>query len=333
MFMRPWRSAARDDAAEQLSETEQQINKRLTLNLLIQGAGAHTFLSAHHLVRDELDALRPGLTRLYDRTIISAHLSYWIGDIALVCGFPFWFWRRTHKAWHPFHRHRLLACHGGMLSRESKKYLTRRGWRKWVICIPVLHYIQCLWLVLRVARAERGIKEPLARLAERATAEIWGIDESRLDGRLTQETAFGNIRTARTFRGECMRSCAIGWGGVERRRNRFTVVGKAWFWPLLSHELTKGVAELICLHGLNDLDDETYDKVMHEADQIEFEVWMLQAGAEMWRRLLAMLPADRPLPEMLMHIARLDPQALERLMLAVIEDPQRSKQMLHRLGE
>jgi hypothetical protein len=33
-----------------------------------------------------------------------------------------------------------------------------------------------------------------------------------------------------------------------------------------------------------------------------------------------------------MHIARLDPLALERLMLAVIEDPARAKRLLGQLG-
>ena len=35
-----------------------QINKRLTLNWLIQGAAQHAGMTSHHLVRDELDAGR-----------------------------------------------------------------------------------------------------------------------------------------------------------------------------------------------------------------------------------------------------------------------------------
>ena len=36
-----------------------EINKRLTLNWLIQGAAQHAGMTFHHLVRDELDALDP----------------------------------------------------------------------------------------------------------------------------------------------------------------------------------------------------------------------------------------------------------------------------------
>jgi hypothetical protein len=58
---------------------------------------------------------------------------------------------------------------------------------------------------------------------------------------------------------------------------------------------------------------------------------MLQAGAELWRRLLPLLPDHRPLAEMVMHIARLPAKSLEALMLAVIEEPERAKETLGRL--
>ena len=43
-----------------------EINKRLTLNLLIQGSAQHAFLTSHYLVRDELTALDSDLLRLYE---------------------------------------------------------------------------------------------------------------------------------------------------------------------------------------------------------------------------------------------------------------------------
>jgi hypothetical protein len=92
---------------------------------------------------------------------------------------------------------------------------------------------------------------------------------------------------------------------VERRNGRFKVVAKAWIFPLVSHELAKGTAELVCLHGLNSLDEATYRQVTEEADRIEYEAWMIQAGSEMWRRLLAAVPNKKSLPETLMHVARL----------------------------
>jgi hypothetical protein len=307
-----------------------QTNKRLTLNLLIQGAAVHTCLTAHHLVREELEALRPGLTRLYDRAAVCFHLNYWIGDIVFLYGFSWWFWRRTNRRRHPFHRHRLLATRGRELSRASKRYLLRRGWKKWAIGIPVIQWFQMCYLLLRMALVERRHRPQLAELAKRATSLIWGIDENRLDARWTTDVAFGHLNTPKTAVGRLTQGGAIGYGGVERRNGRFHVLARSWNFPLVAHELTKGVAELVCLHGLNTLDDRTYEAATEEADQIEYETWLMQAGSEMWRRFLAAIPADRSLAETLMHVARLDPRSLERLMLAVVDDPATASKLMPR---
>jgi hypothetical protein len=322
-----------DDVGGLSDAVQAQTNKRLTLNLLIQGAAAHTFLTAHHLVKDSLDAIQPGLTRLYDRCAVSFHLNYFIGDIPLIYGLPSRFWRRTYCADHPFHRHRLLAERGRLLWRASKRFLLRRGWPRGVVGIPGFHYPQEMKLFLQVYRIERQYKRRLAELAKQATAEVWGIDEDRLDAELTTNVAFGNLRTPKTKIGQMTRRAAIGYGGVELRRDQFTVVAKSWNFPLVVHELSKGTAELVCLHGLNRLDDATYEAATAEADQLEYETWLLQAGPEMWRRFLAAIPQGRPLPEMLMHVARLAPERLENLMFAVIDDTPRAQTLLASLGK
>jgi hypothetical protein len=162
---------------------------------------------------------------------------------------------------------------------------------------------------------------------------MWGIDEDRLLGSITVDMSMNNVREPKTFAGRLMRCAAGGWSCVERRNGQFYIIAKARAWLLLAHELSKGVAELVCLHGLNTLDDETYAAVIDRADHIEYEPWMLQAGPEAWRRLLAVLPPGRPLAEMLMHIARLDPDALEDLMMAVMSDPARARQLLAEIGD
>ena len=102
-------------------------------------------------------------------------------------------------------------------------------------------------------------------------------------------------------------------------------------WPRLCHELAKGTAELICLHGLNTLDRDTYEKVTEAADKEEYEVWHLQAAPELWRRVLAVLPNNKKLPEILMNIARLDPRSLETLMIDVVQNPNRARACLESL--
>jgi hypothetical protein len=324
------RSDGGNDQRE-LNFLSRQIDKRRTLNLLIQGSAAHTFLTAHHLVGNELEAIRPGLTSLYDRFVISGHLNYWQGDLPLVHGFPFWFWRRTHRPRHPFFGHRLLAQHGGALARASKRYLIERGRTKGVATIPPIHYFQLFGLLLRVLWVERRIAALLEQLAKRVAAQIWGIGEDRLDAKLTADVAFGNLQTPKTLKGKLARPAVVGYGGVERRDGRFHVVAKARCFPLLVHELCKGTAELVCLHGLNALDDQIYDQVTSEADQLEHESWYLQAGPEAWRRLLSVLPNDRPVSEVLMHIARLQPDELDELMMAVMEDQPTARDILDSL--
>ena len=124
----------------------------------------------------------------------------------------------------------------------------------------------------------------------------------------------------------------MGYGGVVRRGRSLVVVGRGTNWQLVAKELVKGTAELICLHGLNRLGDETYRQVIRAADGVDFEPWMLQTGGELWRRLLGVLPKGGPLAEMLMHIARLPARSLEALVLAVIEQPHRARELLAGLG-
>ena len=106
------------------------------------------------------------------------------------------------------------------------------------------------------------------------------------------------------------------------------VVARGTNWQLLAKELVKGTAELICLHGLNELDDQTYQRVMDSADWVEYEPWMLQTGGELWRRLLAIIPTGRPIAPILMHLARLPPDSLHALIEAVIEQPQWAAELL-----
>jgi hypothetical protein len=320
-----------DDDRAASDKLLQQTNKRITLNLLIQGAAVHASLTSHHLVRDELEAIRPGLTNFYDRVAASLILNYFIGDVPLLFGLPSRFWGRTQRPSHLYHEHRLLATYGRELWQASKRYLIARGWKKWIICIPVLHHIQMLWLVARTAWLERGKRARLARLAERANSLIWDINANRTEAQLTMDVAFGHLQEPKTFVGRMIRAGVIGYGGVERRNGRFKVVAKAWNFPLVSHELAKGTAELVCLHGLNSLDERTYKQVTEEADQIEYETWMIQAGSEMWRRLLTAVPNNKSLPETLMHLARLDPAPLEQLMMSVVEDPAQARAWLEEL--
>lgn len=125
----------------------------------------------------------------------------------------------------------------------------------------------------------------------------------------------------------------MSYSTVVQRGDEWVVVARGNNWQMLTAELVKGTAELICLHGLNRLSDHTYQRVIEATDRLELEPWMLQSGGELWRRLLGVLPAEQPLAQVLMHLARLPPDALQSLMAAVIERPQQAQELLAGLGD
>lgn len=71
-------STNRKKVKDELSpELRHLVNKRLSLNILIQGAASHAHLSSHHSVKEKLDAIDPELVDLYDKAIAGATLAYW----------------------------------------------------------------------------------------------------------------------------------------------------------------------------------------------------------------------------------------------------------------
>jgi hypothetical protein len=285
-------------------------------------------MTFHHLVRDELDALDPRLLRLYDQFALINLLQYWQVDCAMIFGWPPRFWRRAQKRrWHAFHKHPLLSKFGGMLAAAGRARAVERAKEKGVTNIPIIFSFQVMGLMARLRQLESPHRFKLTELAKRSASAIWGIPAEQLDGQIG--TAFpGKLISAGSIRGALLKACIVGYGGVQRRGDSLVVVGRGTNWQLLTKELVKGTAELICLHGLNELDDETYRRVMKATDRLDFEPWMLQTGGELWRRLLAATPDEQPIAQLLMRMARLPPKSLETLISAVIEKPEWAKELL-----
>ncbi len=317
-----------DNMQDRDEELIRETNKRLSLNLLIQGAAAHSCLTAHHLVRDELESIHEGIVHLYDQAVVGLFLNYFIGDVPLVYGRPSRFWNNVGQPGSPFCDHPFIVAHGKSLWQASKRQLVERAKEKQVAFRPVLHYPHALSLFLRVSAMEKGHKAHLEQLAKEAASTIWKIPEERLDAQLTRNVAFGNLREPVSKVGRITMQAAVGFGGVRLEQDHFQVVAKAWLWPLLTHELIKGTAELVCLHGLSELNDATYANVLDRADHIEYETWMLQAGPNLWRRFLAAKPATIELSTMLMRVAKLTPVRLEELLFQLMRDDGAAEQTM-----
>ena len=310
-----------------------EINKRLTLNWLIQGAAQHAGMTLHHLVRDEILAIDPKLIRLYDQYALINLLQYWQPDAVLLLGWPPRFWRRAARSdRHPFFGHPLLSRHGGTLAAAARRRARDRCKEKGLTRLPVVFTCQTAVVMARLQAREKPHRHALIELAKTSAATVWGIPPSRFQADLTDRVAFGELSAPTTVRGQLLRACAVGYGGVLRDGDSLSVVAKASNWYLLAKELVKGTAELICLHGLNRLDDDTYRRVVAATDRIEYEPWMLQTGGELWRRLVTLIPADRPAARVLMHLAQLPPRSLESIIGSVIERPEWARELLQGLG-
>lgn len=310
-----------------------EINKRHTLNLLIQGAAQHAFLTAHYIVADELNRISPELIPLYDSYAIGTYLSSWIGVNALIHGSPKRFWSQVPRPTHPFANHPVLSLHGRKLAMAAREHAESRAKTKGVRLTPVLFSLQLVNTTNRIFALEAMCIPQLEQLALEATAHIWDIESSRLDGRITRKVGFGHPRPAASRRARMLRGSAVGYGGVIRTEAGLIAVARGFTWPVLSHELVKAVTELICLHGLNRLDRVTYLQVLEAADRIEYEPWLQHAGSELWRRLLAVHPCNAKLAYTLMQIARLPPDQLQSLMLSIVEQPNQARQTLALLGK
>jgi hypothetical protein len=298
-----------------------EIQKRLTLNWLIQGAAQHAGMTFHHLVRDELNALNPKLLHYYDQYALINLLQYWQVEGVMLLGSPTGFWRRAASDQkHPFYGHPLLAKYGGTLAEVSRKRGLERCKEKGFTRLPIVFSFQTTYVVQRLAFLEAPHRFELGELGRRTASTVWGIPEERLDGELTTRVAIpANLPPPRSAAGVVFRAGIVGLGGVTWRDDQLIVLARGTNWQLLAKELVKGTAELICLHGLNKIPEDVYRRVIQVTDRVDLEPWMLQSGGELWRRLLAALPNECPIAHALMKLARLPAEELHSVMAEVIE--------------
>jgi hypothetical protein len=312
-----------------------EIQKRHTLNWLIQGAAQHAGMTFHHLVADELNILNSRLLQFYDQYALINLLQYWQTDGAILLGWPPHFWQQARsKQGHPFFGHPLLSKYGGTLAEAGRQRALVRCKEKGFTRLPIAFSFQALYVIERLRTLETPHRPQLVRLAKEAASIVWGIPDEQLDAELCTKTEMvrkGKVIPTRNLRGAVFRSGIVGYGGVVQRGDGLTVVGKGTNWQLLCKELVKGTAELICLHGLNQLDDETYRQVLNVTDHLDLEPWMLQSGGEFWRRILSAVPEGQPLAKMLMNLARLPAGTLESVIAEMIDRPESAKVRLANL--
>lgn len=292
-------------------------------------------MSLHHLVRDDLDALDARLLQHYDHFALLLLLQYWRGLSVLIVGWPPRFWKRAaSEPSHPFFGHPLLSKYGGMLAEAAKQRALGRCKEKRFSALPFAFSFRTVSILKRLRALESPHRPKLLQLAKRTASTIWGIPNDRLEVELSEGTVLpADHLPGQNIQAQMLRSCVVGYGCVARRRRQLIVTAKGVTWQLLTKELVKGTAELICLHGLAQLDDHMYQRVIAVTDRIELEPWMIQSGSELWRRLLIALPDGWPVARVLMTLARLPAESLHSALESVIQQPDEAGDRLARLAE
>jgi hypothetical protein len=302
---------------------------------LIQGAAQHAGMTLHHLVRDELNALDARLLPCYDQFALLLLLQYWRGVSVLMVGWPPRFWKRAASdPHHSFFGHPLLSKYGGMIAEAAKQRALERYKQKGFSLLPFSFSFRVLSVLKRLRALESPHRRWLLHLATRTASTVWGIPEERFEAELSSRRVLAADHfPAENIRAEMLRSCVVGYGSVARRHNQLIVTAKGITWQLLTKELVKGTAELVCLHGLRRLDGDMYQRVIKATDRIDFEPWMLQSGGELWRRLLIALPDGCSIAQMLMNLARLPAPTLHSVLEKIIEQTVEARDRLASLPE
>jgi len=119
----------------------------------------------------------------------------------------------------------------------------------------------------------------------------------------------------------------------ESELDEAKIVAKAVCFPVLCQELSKGVMEMLMMHGYSELEPKVQDALQRYSDILEDEPWLIQIGPELWRRMLKVIPKDVPLSELVMELGMMDPGNLHKVMDATIDYPEDAKEMLGEIAD
>jgi hypothetical protein len=118
------------------------------------------------------------------------------------------------------------------------------------------------------------------------------------------------------------------------------VVARGINFPVLVHELIKGVLELFAIQGRPE-DEEAYDEVESSEDTLEKEMWDLRLGPAIWDRLRNQFPEDILIDEnkkelqnyLLVEIFKLPAKKFLVFMREVLQGTEKGKRLMNELME
>jgi len=146
-----------------------------------------------------------------------------------------------------------------------------------------------------------------------------------------------------------LKDAAVGWSHVEfgdengeeggeegggGNAPEPKVVASGICLPILCQELFKGVMEMLSVHGINqNLSKEELYTVLNHADKLEDEPWLITVGPALWRKFLEVMPHEISLSEMMMKFNQETPDRVNKIIRAVIQNPDAARKYFSGLQE
>jgi len=112
------------------------------------------------------------------------------------------------------------------------------------------------------------------------------------------------------------------------------IIAQGMTFPFLLHELTKGVLELMSLHGL-DVDKETRDYVLDKTDNLESEPWDIRLGPKIWEKFMEALDVD-DLPyksHIFNKLSTLPPNEFNGIVQGLLNDSEQAKSTIREMAD
>lgn len=126
-----------------------------------------------------------------------------------------------------------------------------------------------------------------------------------------------------------------GMTKIDRNTNPPTIYARGINFPVLVHEIIKGIMELFSVHGL----PENYESFKDENETIENETWDLRLGPSIWRIIRSQFPEEIILDEdkkelqnyLLVEIFKLPANVFLEFIKEICEETDKGKKMINHL--
>ena len=301
--------------------------KRLHLNLLVQGAAVEAsspsgtlpelrpVAGPHHLELSRVVGVGMQLSQIEATSyLLAGHTG----------GTSRRFWGSIGRRAHPYHSSHLLRTHATTLAERT--YETVKAQAREVGISQKrnsTHDRQLLERLKELHWLESRHRDAIAQTATANSAQEWAIPSNQLFGKLRERNAPGRMFDDQTmprhWREALNAFCSAGWTRVVFDSPP-RVEAAALVYPLLRHELAKGISDLAVCHGLAKLDEATYHAVVDKADLITLERHGMQVGPSLFRQWVTTLSSGISIAAGLTHLSLAAPDVVEATLMAVVED-------------